>query len=179
MGVPRPAGNWVRFARLARKLGSFCTFRPPAPRPTGEIGFVLHNQHRPEMLEQWNMGRVGYLGRPEIGFFSHNRPPNWVRFARLIPGVPSQSWPPASIPGRTGQIGFVSHDRPAQARGGRPQALPNPQSVIEELALFRTIGPSLGRRPPDVPSCPSLALFCILMRTYRRRRPTQIINHQS
>jgi hypothetical protein len=33
-----------------------------------------------------------------------------------------------------------------------------PPGPATELALFRTIGPSLSRHPPDAPSCPSLAL---------------------
>jgi hypothetical protein len=76
-------------------------------------------------------------------------------------------------PWPTGEIGFVSHNRPARAGGrgpqaGRPAATPypicNPQSAIEELGsfctfdstklgLFRTIAP----RPPTRPVPPGRA----------------------
>jgi hypothetical protein len=41
--APRPTSLGPRLTRHRRELGLFCTFFPPGPRPTGRIGFVLHN----------------------------------------------------------------------------------------------------------------------------------------
>ncbi len=60
---------------------------------------------------------------------------------------------PAGLP----QIGFVLHICPRPTPLGRC-----PTRCRRELGLFCTIAPSLTCRPPDVPSCPSLALFCAI-----------------
>jgi len=62
-----------------------------------------------------------------------------------------------------------------------PQASSHP-APPGKLGLFRTIGPFLARRPPDVPSCPSLALFCTFAprpHVFFFRLKSSIINHKS
>jgi len=113
-----------------------CHAHPPA----GEIGFVLHDwlPRGPGPLEElalfrtiaryptpedWNAGMMGYLNngpsrrpqRPKLGLF------------RTV--------------GPRGAEATDRRGRPPQLRSQSP--VRNPKSAIEELALFRTIGPPL------------------------------------
>ncbi len=85
--VPRPSGPVP--PGIARKLASFCAFRPPGPQPTGEIGFVLHNSSPCQRSVPNPQSAIRNRG---IGFVSHDRAfprarltGNWVRFAHLTP----------------------------------------------------------------------------------------------
>ena len=62
--------------------------------------------------------------------------------------------------GRSGEIGFVLHDwniGMMEYGGYLDREYPGGR-----LGSFCAIGPSLSRRPPDVPACPSLASFCMI-----------------
>jgi hypothetical protein len=113
------------------------------------IGFVLRDRKVPK-TPVTICRNTSYLHFAPSG--------NWVRFAQLLPGGASRPQPPAPIPGRSGEIGFVSHNWPAQAGGGKPQGWRpatglspirnvvtpgsdrGPKSAIEKLASFCTIG---------------------------------------
>jgi hypothetical protein len=103
-------------------------------------------------LECWNTGMMvgGVSAPPGIGFVWRSCP---LR-GGIAKGLPLTM----AFPARLRQIGFVLHNcslagppgpggAPISGRGGK-------------LALFCTIALSLARYPPDVPSCPGLALFC-------------------
>jgi hypothetical protein len=138
-----------RLAQPAR-LGLFCTFLPPGPQPSGQIGFVLHKkawEGNAGVLECW-------VSRPpEIGFVLRLSPSaakadrrNWVRFAHFAVLDPAAcahfrarraNWlcfAGSGVPSHPPEIGFVLHNRPLGAQSGSPK-----------LGLFRAKGP--GRSP--------------------------------
>ncbi len=85
LGSFRTIGQFVSLftPQASPKLGSFCAFGPLDPRPTGEIGFVLHNRRR--------IGTVRYPGRRELGLFCAFCPPQ-------AGGGRPQGWHPAAGP---------------------------------------------------------------------------------
>jgi hypothetical protein len=124
----------------------------------------------------------GIRPRRPIGFVSYDRPRRQIGFVLRI--CPSSPAPGASSLRRSGELALFCTLAPSPAR--RPPrcpilprfgfVLPGPIEcsihhnsfprthlpflvLRRELALFRTIGTSLGAPSPDVPSCPSLALF--------------------
>jgi hypothetical protein len=89
--------------------GLFRTFRATDPGPTGGIGFVSHDTHRPWMVEWWGIPAAD----PAANWVRVARQaPNWVCFARLAGAGPrwqtaGQASRRRSFPIRNRGIGFV------------------------------------------------------------------------
>jgi hypothetical protein len=136
------------FTLLRRKLGLFCILGLPGARLSarpGQIGCVLHNSpFVPEVLSRSSPPGIGFVShdslRP-IGFVGTTGPRAPRRHAaggvlpRVCPESAIRNRDTASVP-RLGQLGSFCIFRP-------PGPWPRP------------VAPS-----PNVPSCPSLALFC-------------------
>ena len=155
---PRHSGgrvNWLRFAQQTPRI--------PADRPA--IGFVLHNgpRNRPAGGSVNASGLGDGLPCPEVNWlrFAHLTPPNWVRFAQLA----ASKAPPA--PGATDRSCRCGKLASFCIIGPRtPDGLPQIGFVLHNWLCFAQSA-SLNRRPSDIPSYPSLALFCTIVPALR------------
>jgi len=126
---PRPSSPGPRPSRRSRELGSFRTFRPPGPWPTGANWLCLYNRPGRQPRQRCRLRPNGAM-RELASFY---RRLLHVQFA--ITRFPPSTCQLSSFSIRP-EIGFVSHDRPARAGGGR--FVPDPQPAIEKLGSFCT-----------------------------------------
>ena len=137
----RPSGmGHFRYRLGLRRVGNWVRF--------AHLSLVPRSGHVPPGGAGHRLGAplraIGFVfPMPLVGTIHHN-------------SFPSKHLPFVSLEGKLGLFGAIG------AREGPASEVPRPvptRARIGRLGSFFTIGPSLARHPPDVPFCPSLALF--------------------